>query len=243
MDSIVRNVILVWVCLNIVLTPVAAFVDIHVERFDAVYDDSVDLGQFGKVSAGGRDAQVLHFEDSWVFYLIALLVPGCMVFARMKKAQMEIMGLALVVILMSLGILFVIRFVALKPKSEIRESYTQTQTAQNILTSLLKTTTQCRANIPYTISDLLKSCARGQSLTCDDGNDSCSYVNNTIKYILNRTLEEWSRKYALNISSASRNVTYIKHGNASSPDKQVKIVPLPLYPQPGSLLIRLELFR
>jgi len=156
---------------------------------------------------------------------------------------MVIMGLALIVILMSLGILFVIRFVVMKPKSEVRDSYTQTQTAQNILSAIMKTSTQCKSTVSYTVSDLLKSCARGQNIICSDGNNSCEYVNNTIEYILNETLVVWSMKFNFTAFANGKYISLIEFGNATSFDKEAKVIPLPLYPQPGSLIIRLELFK
>ena len=98
------------------------------------------------------------------------------------------MGLAIIVILISLGIFFVIQFVVLKEPSSIKKTYTQTQSAANLLNSMLKTTTKdC---LGTSISQLLQDCIvhfniDQSQIICENNNRSCEYINNTIKYILN----------------------------------------------------------
>lgn len=115
----------------------------------------------------------------------------------MKKSQMEIMGLAIIVILITLGILFVVQFVVLKEPSDIKKTFTRSQMAANMLNSILKTNSKdC---YDATISQLLKDCAdyyqNPSGLTvCDNTMNSCEYVNSTTKYIFTQTFEEWGNQ-------------------------------------------------
>ena len=76
---------------------------------------------------------------------------------KKKKSQMEIMGLVIIVILITLGLFFVVRFIITKQPSEIKKSYTQTEIAANILNSLLKTTSKDCYGMDVT--QLLQDCA------------------------------------------------------------------------------------
>lgn len=110
----------------------------------------------------------------------------------MKKAQTEVMGLVVVVILIALGLLFYIAFVILAPKSELLGKTTTSVVASSTLNSLQYTTTTCKG---LSIQDLLLDCATRQAIVCGNEN-SCYFVNHTIAYILNRTLSIQERKFA-----------------------------------------------
>ncbi len=115
----------------------------------------------------------------------------------MKKAQMEVMGLAIIVILITLGLLFVVKFVVLKEPSEIKKTFTRSQMAANMLNSILKTNSKdCYG---ATISYLLRDCAdyyqNPLGLTvCENNEDSCEYADSTIKYIFKQTFEAWGNQ-------------------------------------------------
>ena len=106
-----------------------------------------------------------------------------------KKSQMEIMGLALVVILISLGLLFAIKFSAMKPAtSGARKTYIKTIKAANMLNTLLKVDTGCAG---ASVTQLIQDCAdTNPQLDCS-GDNSCTYVKDTIEYIFDNSLEEW----------------------------------------------------
>ncbi len=111
-----------------------------------------------------------------------------------KKSQMEIMGLTIVIILMILGMLFVVRFVVLKPKSDIKQSYADTVLAANMKNSLLLFTTGCHGQ---KIQDLLADCVSSSTpaITCPNGQNSCGYALQQIKAIFAQTLDKWNREY------------------------------------------------
>ena len=114
-----------------------------------------------------------------------------------KKCQMEIMGLAVIVILVSLGILFVVQFTINKEPSNIKKTFTQTQLASNLLSSISRTTTSdCSGN---SINQLLKDCAENYNspntqLRCQNNQRSCDYLKETFNYIFNSTLLAWGNQ-------------------------------------------------
>lgn len=119
-----------------------------------------------------------------------------------KKAQLEVLGLVIVIILIVLGILFAIRFVITKPVSETKQEYTRSQLTSNFGIALLQSSTaNCRG---IDITELLTDCAEFQAITCDDGRRSCEYANETIIYILNQSLDTWNVKYHLKIFTEPR---------------------------------------
>jgi len=146
-----------------------------------------------------------------------------------KKSQIEIMGMAIVIILVALGILFVLRFVILKQPSELKKSFSQSQIASNTLNTLLKTTTVGCKNTD--ITELLSDCAlyQGGGIFCDDGSTSCQFANKTIKKILNDTLAKWGNNYEfLAYTGPDVIITNIVN-NGCPEEKESKVFPISLY--------------
>ncbi|MBI2546282.1 hypothetical protein HYV81_03820 [Candidatus Woesearchaeota archaeon] len=114
-----------------------------------------------------------------------------------RHAQMEIMGLAVIMILVSLGMLFIIQFNLNKEPSTLKKTFTQTQLASNILGSFLRTTADaCAGN---SIGELLKDCAENYNtpntqLRCDANERSCDYTRETIASMFNSTLIAWGNQ-------------------------------------------------
>jgi len=115
-----------------------------------------------------------------------------------KKAQMEIMGLAIIIILLALAMLFVVQFVILRQPSDIKKTFTHKELAANTVNTLLATTTDCR-ELP--ISQLLEDCADGGNIPCPTGN-SCSQAEEAIEQILAKTLDEWNKEYYMTVKVA-----------------------------------------
>ena len=107
---------------------------------------------------------------------------------------MEIMGLAIVVVLIVLGMLFALRFFVNRDTVDYKAKFTQKQLAQNIVTAFLNTkTAECYG---MSITELLQDCGQSMSVTCEDGTTgSCEYVQNTAVIILYNTLETWKLRY------------------------------------------------
>lgn len=108
----------------------------------------------------------------------------------MAKAQVEIIGLVLILVLVGLGMLFAVKYVFLKPESEIKEDFTQRSIAQNLLDAMLDVNTKCKGE---TIQNLLIDCNNYKFIDC--GEPSCEYVKGQINEIFRKTLDEWNNKY------------------------------------------------
>jgi hypothetical protein len=115
----------------------------------------------------------------------------------MRKAQMEIIGLAFVVILISLGLLMYIRFQAAKGPSTVKKTFIESQKAANLLNTVLKTNTYCSG---ATINTLLQNCAENTAnsrIKCLPDKDSCDFSSQTMAYIFDQTMKLWQNEYAL----------------------------------------------
>jgi len=112
-----------------------------------------------------------------------------------KKAQVEILGLVIVVILILLGLVFVIKYIILDPQTPIRQDFLKTQLAANMINSVLSTSTKdCYGT---TLKDLIINCydKSGDQMICENGMPSCRYLNTTLQDIFSETLDVWGKKY------------------------------------------------
>jgi len=127
----------------------------------------------------------------------------------MKRGQMEVIGLVIIVILISLGLLFAARF-TLQDKSG-KEVFTRKGLAASVVSAALKTTMPATENCapgvpgearPKLGGDLLEDCAvywdtrtTGQSYYQCGGKHSCQVAEEILQKLFAATLEEWGKKY------------------------------------------------
>ncbi|MCK4589217.1 MAG: hypothetical protein KAT77_02155 [Nanoarchaeota archaeon] len=123
-----------------------------------------------------------------------------------RKGQLEVFGLVIVVILISLGMLFLLKFVLFKPVGEERATFTRGKLAENTLGALMNTVTTCRAESKVTISDLIQYCAENQDC---DGGDSCVFLKEVVEEILSKTLQVWNKDYEFRVGSGPDKVDII----------------------------------
>ncbi|MFH1849439.1 MAG: hypothetical protein ABH879_04605 [archaeon] len=159
----------------------------------------------------------------------------------MKRAQTELLGLAVVVLLISVGMLFIVRFSMQTEPSDAKKSFTHSEMASNILSTLLKT------NIPdcskTTVTELFQDCATTPRIDCIGPGgaslDSCAYLEAQLPALFGRTLGSWNKEYEFTAKRSDADVIGpIAEGDCSG-EKQSKIFPIPLHP--GTLMLRLDI--
>lgn len=155
---------------------------------------------------------------------------------------MEIMGLAIIVVLLTLGTLFIIQFVVMKEPSDVKKTFTRTQMAANMLNSLLNTNSKdCHG---ATIAQLLKDCADFKEnpsglIVCENDENSCEYSNSTIGYIFNHTFVEWgNQSFHFSTFIGSGN-PILEQGIRCTGERESKQSPIKI--SSGILIIKLDI--
>lgn len=130
-----------------------------------------------------------------------------------KKSQMEIVGLVIIVILISIAMLFFLQF-SLKRTAAEKRTYTSAQLTSNMINTLSKTSTNCSGLI---ISDLYKFCADTEPVACDPDrikdDDPCLVANTTVSLLLQNTLEQWEKDFRFQVflPDTNKTVYYYEH--------------------------------
>ncbi|MBI4450500.1 hypothetical protein HY642_00870 [Candidatus Woesearchaeota archaeon] len=112
--------------------------------------------------------------------------------ANSRKSQMEILGLAIIVVLVIMGVLFTLIFVVKQPADKTATEVKTGVLGSSWTTTLLGTTTECNK---LTVEELLVDCSRNPDnprvKNCPGGDKSCAYVSSFITDIHSKTLEVW----------------------------------------------------
>jgi len=145
--------------------------------------------------------------------------------SKNKKSQMEILGLAIVVVLILVATIFVVRFLVVKAPADYRKSFVSSELATNMLSTFLKTSAKDCSQL--TMTELLQDCAQAKSIICDNGQDSCKFVDSTAKNIFSATLDKWSMQYEF-LAYADINSPLIKIGKQCQSSKRSKLFPIPI---------------
>lgn len=124
-----------------------------------------------------------------------------------KKGQMEILGIAIIIVLVILGFLFMLRFATPGEAANLKERLGRAQIANNVLSAMLKTgDTTCDPLKKPKIEELLIDCAEnkenGGSVVCL-GQLSCIYVRNVIdNKILTKSVGKWKLGYEFSVKQS-----------------------------------------
>jgi hypothetical protein len=123
-----------------------------------------------------------------------------------KQSQMEIMGLAIVVVLLVLGMLFVVKFILFKEAPTYRKEYTETQLAANMLNTILNTNVD--SNCSYIkIGELLQDASKANpDITCTNGQKSDEFVYNAIHDLLDGINQTLKKDYYFKASTAAKDI-------------------------------------
>jgi len=109
------------------------------------------------------------------------------------KAQMEMMGLAVIVILLTLGMFFVVKFTLLKEPSDQVQTFQQRQIASGFLSTLLTSNAGCGGT--STFARLVEEIPNEFSLLNCQNTDLEDYFGDSVTIILGKTLDVWNFKY------------------------------------------------
>ena len=127
-----------------------------------------------------------------------------------KKAQAEMIGLVVIVILITVGMLFMAQF-ALNQDQD-KKTFTRKSLSFSTMSAIMKTELTCEDSSSGSTKvlsvelDLLEDCAEhynsreGSYIYSDymcDGLHSCDFLQEQIGYVLNETLGQWNKNYQL----------------------------------------------
>ncbi len=137
---------------------------------------------------------------------------------KSKRSQTEILGLSIVLIFLSIGMLFFVKSIISEKPGQERETYIRSQLASNILGSVVGAHTNCRNQ---DISDLVEDCAECfNSLSCIPcpGGNSCDYADSEIRTILSRFMSKLGGNKSYQFIALNSELDYIvdiKQGNCT----------------------------
>lgn len=134
-----------------------------------------------------------------------------------KKGQEEMVGFAMIIILVAI-ILLVLLAVSLNKN---HSQNTDSSEVDNFMQAMLQYTTQCQDNFGYvSVKNLIFSCASGTGVQCPNQVTVCDELNSTISGIMKTS---WNvgkgspiKGYVLNVTSSRGYLISIKAGNESS---------------------------
>ena len=164
-----------------------------------------------------------------------------------KQAQMEMMGLIMIVIILSFMLVF--GMIYLKSNTQNNELPDQSfgeKAFADAFVSVLADTYVDACNADY--STLVKDCVTDQNIPCD----SCHYVKIVAEKVLAETLDLWGENYRFRVLGSDPYVDpFVSINNTEYEDEQecdddaAKEAPgielIPLFPQPGHAQIVFEI--
>jgi hypothetical protein len=153
---------------------------------------------------------------------------------------MEIMGLAVIVILVSIGLFYMIAFTK-EPQPEPVKEYTASELATNTIVAMLATDIDdCGTTLEKVIVDK----ATYQNLPCLRSDDP---INKSISLMLENSLQKWGKDYKLTIDYPDTATNTVDIAVPTTPlcgdmrERETGTQPIPLYPVPGTVMVSLSI--
>jgi hypothetical protein len=110
----------------------------------------------------------------------------------MKKAQIEMMGLVVIVLILAIGFLFLVSYLTRGGEREsAQQIYQKELLGYNTIGAILQADAGCKGN---SIAELIEDCVSNREVVCS-GADSCAYTESQIIIILNETLGQRNQEY------------------------------------------------
>ena len=117
-----------------------------------------------------------------------------------KKAQTEIIGIVVIVIILVIAGFFMISQ-RLKKQTSPSDSFVDPKLAQSFLNVIMKTKTENNMKV----SEMIQNCYKNRNDVCSSSTvtNCCEYAHDTIQNALEATLGEWQRSYRFTIERGS----------------------------------------
>jgi hypothetical protein len=163
---------------------------------------------------------------------------------NLGRGQLEVFGLAVIVIILTIGFFIMVSFKIREKPSEYQKKYIYEQMPSNFVNSIISVSVDnCNGQ---SVKQLFIDCASTHSIYCSNGGlstTSCGELENIIGIILNRTLVMENYRFNFYTKGLARDIN-ISNLNCqiSSPEKKAKEIPIPTYPNPpGQIFMGLVL--
>lgn len=153
-----------------------------------------------------------------------------------NKSQMEIMGLALIVVIVIIAITFFAMYSINSTPPDFRLGFISAELSNNMVYTYLDTVSAACSG--YTMTELLQDCVQSNAITCDDGKDSCEYASAAARLIFGRTIEKWKYRYYFS-SKLESNSPFIQEGKPCPGSKVGKPYSLPT--EAGTITVTLDI--
>lgn len=167
----------------------------------------------------------------------------------MRRAQIEIMGLVIIVVLVVIGLFFSLALRSPTESRPVSQVYSDEKLASDFLITFLETTEPtCSATMRDIAIDCIRYNVSGQHRYNCKGLDSCAFINDSLHNISSNTLDPWGISYVLSfthtIGEETEELVRVDHTQCDDSRDQSApgIQPIPLYGSaPGSALMKLEI--
>lgn len=134
-----------------------------------------------------------------------------------KKAQEEMIGFALIIVIVAVILLIFLGFSLKEPEKKAIENFE----VNSFIQSTLHYTSDCRDNLEFiTIQKLIFDCSSKE--TCLDERNSCEVLNNTLKEIVEnswKTENSPVRGYSLEINRENQTIISLAKGDTTRNSK------------------------
>ncbi len=158
---------------------------------------------------------------------------------KTKKAQTEIIGVAVIVIILVIAGFFMVKM-RLDKKKFSASTFTDPKMAQSTLNALMSTKTE--RNV--IISDIIKDCYSNRKDLCavDNIKDCCEYAEIAVGNALQATLGNWSKSYRFTVTRANdKRINDISPNSKCGDFSSEKQSGFHYIPPPPPIVIKMEI--
>jgi len=120
---------------------------------------------------------------------------------KTRRGQFEMLGLAVIVVFIALGMFFLTQFSLFQSKPSTVQNARTTEIASDFVNSLLNSNAGCDGTATFTtlIDDLEAPDLSPLSCGGKSGIDLVEYFNESINSLLNQTMTKWGYKYEFSV--------------------------------------------